>query len=253
LIGLWKTFVSTSAAPGLDELTGQLAVAMRNQWTSAANDRRLLQPAPLPIRWCRSTEPVAGPATAATLTRTDHTPFDPLPGLARVTGSRLRRGTRRDLHRVYGGIASGRVLIIGGPGTGKSSAAVLLLLDALRFRDQATPADRSRIPIPVLFTVQDWNPATTPVDEWLAAKLTEIPLFQGRRGIHHTGELLRAGRIAVFLDGLDEIPEPVRPRALQALSEQAAFRLVVLIRTTELAAAAKQHGLVGAIALNSNP
>jgi hypothetical protein len=235
------------------ELADLLAVAMRNQWTAAANERRLRQPTPLPIRWCRTTEAVAGPTTAATMTRADRALFDPLPGLDCVTSDQLRRGTSRDLHHVYGGLASGRLLIVGGEGVGKSSAAILLLLDALRYRDHAIPADRQRIPVPVLFTLHGWDPASTSVKDWLVTKLTEVPLFLGRYGAQRAKTLLSAGRIAVFLDGLDEIPEQTRPVALQALSDQATFRLVLLTRTTELATAAQQHGLVGAAALELHP
>lgn len=39
LIALWKTFAPAPVAPNLDELTDQLAIAMRNQWTAAAMDR----------------------------------------------------------------------------------------------------------------------------------------------------------------------------------------------------------------------
>ena len=63
------------AAPA-DDLLRLLATASWNQWTAAANDRRLVHPAPLPIRWHRSTAAVAGPVSAATYAR-----FDPLPGL----------------------------------------------------------------------------------------------------------------------------------------------------------------------------
>ncbi|MEU0886175.1 hypothetical protein ABZ345_47030 [Lentzea sp. NPDC005914] len=250
IVGGWvvKTFAPVEA-PELDRLTDALALAMRNQWEDAANDRRLLQPAPLPVRWCRTAERVAGPVAAASSAYDDHVPFEPLPGLDRVTPSRLRSGNRRALHTVYGGLASGRLLILGGPGTGKSSAAVLLLLDALRYRDQASIEDGRRIPVPVVFTLQNWNPATTSVQDWLCSKLSEIPLFAGRTGTAHAKALLRAGRIAVFLDGLDEIPEQTRPLALQALSEQATFRLVVLSRVTALAGAALDHTLTGAAAI----
>lgn len=249
LIGLWRSWESPQAERGLDELADLLAVAMRNQWTKAANDRRILQPAPLPIRWCRATEPVAGPTAAATLSRADHAGIEPLPGLVRVTGSRLRRGTRRDLHRIYGGLASGRMLIIGGSGTGKSATAILLLLDALNYRDQATLVDRPRIPVPVLFTLQNWDPTTTTVEDWLSTKLAEIPLFRGRRGKRYAITLLRAGHIAIFLDGLDEIPAQTQHLALRALSEQVTYRLVLLTRTAELATATQYHTLAGAVAL----
>jgi hypothetical protein len=62
-------------------------------------------------------------------------------------------------------------------------------------------------------------------------------------------QLVRAGRVAVILDGLDEIAEELRPAALQALSQQAVFRVVVLARSAEMAAAAKYGLLEGAVAL----
>ena len=50
IVGAFKP----TAAPDLDDMTDVLARAMRIQWENAANDRRLLQPGPLPIRWRRS-------------------------------------------------------------------------------------------------------------------------------------------------------------------------------------------------------
>ena len=35
------------------------------------------------------------------------------------------------------------------------------------------------------------------------------------------GELLRGGRVALFLDGLDEMPEGLRARALKRVDEEA--------------------------------
>ena len=53
----------------------------------------------------------------------------------------------------------------------------------------------------------------------------------------------------MILDGLDEIPEKLRPVALRALSQQATFRVVVLTRSAEMAAAATQGLLEGAAAV----
>ena len=53
----------------------------------------------------------------------------------------------------------------------------------------------------------------------------------------------------MILDGLDEITEQLRPAALRALSQQAAFRLVILARTGEMAAAAAHGHLAGAAAV----
>ncbi|WP_141978649.1 hypothetical protein [Saccharothrix saharensis] len=252
---LWDQLVKvvTHAPVDVDGLADDLAQAMRAQWQQAATERGLLQPAPLPIRWRRSREPVAGPSSAATTTRDGHVPFDPLPGLDRVTSARLRNGDRRTLHRIYGGLPSGRLIITGEPGSGKSSAAVLLLLDALRYRDQVDPAERQRVPVPVLITLSGWNPGNQPFMEWLVGKLGTLPLLHGRRGGERATALLRAGRIAVFLDGLDEMPEHTRAIALRSLTRQVTARLVLLTRTRELVVAATQHILVGAVALELLP
>ena len=106
--------------------------------------------------------------------------------------------------------------------------------------------------MPVLFTAQDWDPRRQPVEEWLTRRLQETyPLFAGTTGAANAGHLIEAGKIAVILDGLDEIAKELRPAALQALSEQANFRVVVLSRTAEMAsAAASSHGVLrGAVAV----
>lgn len=236
------------ATPAEEQLR-LLARASWNQWAAAANDRRLVHPAPLPIRWHRSSALVAGPVSAAEYPR-----FDPLPGLAAVTGDELFDGTRDALHEIYGGLPSGRLLLLGKPGSGKSTAAILLLLDALRYREQATPDEQARIPVPVLFTLHGWNPDRgDSVIDWMAGKLAETyPMFHGRAGRRPATDLLAAARVAVFLDGLDEIPEPMRPRVVAALAD-APFRLVLLTRTAEAVAAANHGPLAGAVAVELQP
>ncbi|MFD2419762.1 hypothetical protein [Amycolatopsis pigmentata] len=245
------SITESTAAPvsPVEERVGLLAMASRNQWTAAANDRRLVHPAPLPVRWRRSSEPVAGPVWAA-----GHARFDPLPGLTVPSGSELAGGDHDALHRIYGGLPSGRLLLIGKPGSGKSAAAILLLLDGLRYREQATPEDRARIPVPVLFTLHGWHPDRgESVTDWMAGKLAETyPMFHGRAGRRAATELLTADRVAAFLDGLDEIPETVRPGVLKALAD-APFRLVLLTRTAEAVAAAHHGPLAGAVALELQP
>ncbi|MEU5695342.1 hypothetical protein [Actinosynnema sp. NPDC020468] len=237
----------------LDLSADRLAAAMDRQWRAAARGRRLVEPAPLPIRWRRVGDRLAGPPDEATRYRGGGASFDPLPGLEPVRPERFHEGDRAALFAVYGGLPSGRLVVAGGPGTGKSSAAVLLLLDALHHRARASAGQRSRIPVPVLFTLRDWTPITTPVDDWLVLKLSEIPLLRGRSGRESARRLLDRGRIAVFLDGLDELPEPSRSQALRALGEQAAFRLVLLSRTTDLAAAARRHVLTSAAVVELRP
>jgi hypothetical protein len=233
----------------VDEQLHLLARASRQQWTAAANDRRLLHPAPLPVRWHHSTAPVAGPASA-----TGYPRFDPLPGMTAIGSGDVREGTQQALHQVYGGLPSGRLLLIGPPGSGKTATAILLLLDALHYRDQAAPDDKLRIPVPVLFTLHGWDPDRgDSAADWMAGKLAETyPMFRGRVDRQAATDLLATGQVAAFLDGLDEIPESVRPSVLHALAD-APFRLVLLTRTTEAVAAAHRGPLAGAVAVELQP
>lgn len=234
-------------ASELDLVAARLAEAVETQWTEAAMARRLLHPEPIAVRWAAPASSIAGSAAAATAS----TRFSPLPGLPATRPEQLRQGALRDLHTVYGGLGSGRLVIAGGPGAGKSAAAVLLVLAALDHRHTVAEADRVNVPVPVLFTLHDWDPSTQPVRAWLISRLRQTydGLFVGRRGGAIAAELIKNGLIAVILDGLDEIPRQFRSAALQAFSEQAMFRLVVLTRSNEMADAAQRVILDGAVAV----
>jgi hypothetical protein len=233
----------------VDMLADSLAQAVHGQWRKAAAERVLLTPAPIPVRWSLSDQQVAGPVAAA-VGSTEGTPaFSPLPGQTRVTEEQLRAGGGRgELFAVYAGIASGRVVVVGAPGAGKSGAAILLMLDALTHREGIDDTRRARVPVPVLFTVHGWDPHTRSVQDWLSARLAaEYPLFQHRGGHPEATALVAAGSVALILDGLDEMDPTARPAALQTLSD-APFRVVVFTRDQEMVQTARTAWLVGAAA-----
>ena len=246
----WRTRARASAGAVDQAVIGRLADvlarAVEGQWTRAAADRGLLAPEPIPVRWRRPSVPLAGPSAAAAAARR----FEPLPGMTLVTAAQLAKGDIRDLHRLYAGLGSGRLVIAGAPGSGKSGAAVLLILAALAHREQVADADRPRVPVPVMFTLHGWDPIAQPVQDWLALRLGQTyPVLAGPDGPAKSARLLAEGKLAVILDGLDEIPADLQPAALRALSQQATFRLVVLSRTDEMEAAAAQSHLNGAAAV----
>jgi hypothetical protein len=214
-------------------------MAVKTQWERAAAERGLVAN-PIPVSWGRPSLPLAGPVAAATGSRR----FAPLPGVIPSGEAQLAGGQIEDLHTVYGGLRSGRLVIAGAPGSGKSSAAVLLVLAALEHRDCVSARDRAKVPVPVLFTAQDWDPRRQPINEWLTRRMQQTyPLFAGRSGAAKAGGLIDAGKITVILDGLDEIAEELRPVALQAFN-QASLRVVVLSRTAEIASAASRRGVL---------
>ncbi len=247
---LWRARSQQASGAVSGQESGRLAELLAGsvdeEWTRAAGERGLLEPVPIPVRWQRPAASFAGPAAAAVAS----TRFAPLPGLAATGEQRLRAGQVGELHEVYGGLGSGRLVIAGGPGSGKSSAAVLLILAALRYRRSVAEKVRPEVPVPVMFTLQGWDPGTQRVRDWLAERLWRTyPLFAGKQGAGAARDMLDEGRIAVILDGLDEIPEDLRPAVLRALSQQATFRLVLLTRSAEMADAAARAMLQGAAAI----
>jgi hypothetical protein len=232
-------------------LADRLAKAVSQQWRQEAAERMLLMPAPIPVGWSLSALEVSGPLEAA-LGDPEMAPlFPPLPGHSRLTEEQLQAGGgRRELFAVYAGIASGRVVVLGAPGAGKTGSAVLLMLDALEHREGLEDSQRARVPVPVLMTAYGWDPVTCPVRDWLVDQLvTSYPqLFAHRGGRDEADALVAAGAIALVLDGLDEMDIARHRAALRALSE-APFRMVVLTRSKEMAEAAGAAWLVGALAL----
>jgi hypothetical protein len=235
----------------VDTLVDLLAQAVGGQWRREAIERVLVTPAPIPVHWSVSDLPVAGPVQTAVGDLEMAPAFSPLPGRTRATEQQVRvGGGRSELFAVYAGIGSGRIVLLGAPGAGKSGAGILLLLDALAHREGVEAAERARVPVPVLFTARGWDPITCSVQDWLASRLTATyPLFQHRGGQDEAAGLIAAGAIALILDGLDEMDGAQRPAALQALSD-APFRVVVLTRSQEMVQATSTAWLVGALALH---
>jgi hypothetical protein len=126
---------------------------------------------------------------------------------------------------------------------------VLLVLDALEYREGVDDIERARVPVPVLFTAHGWDPTTCSAGDWLSAQLVATyPLFQHRGGQAEAAAVVAAGAVALILDGLDEMDQATRPAALRALSD-APFRVVVLTRSQEMVGAAGAAYLACAAAL----
>ncbi|MDR6973567.1 hypothetical protein J2X68_000236 [Streptomyces sp. 3330] len=251
------TPIAPVAAPAdpLDATADEFARVVGAQWQEEAGLRRLLEPAPLPVRWRVSERKVAGRVVGATGEGAGRARFAPVPGLGPATREQLRDGGGlSELHSVYGGLASGRLLLVGAPAAGKTAAAVLLLLDALVHRAaRAAPADRARVPVPVLLSLDGWNPGEDTAVDWAADRLCrEYTLFHGRAGRARARQLLEQGRVSLFLDGLDEVTGRLRGAMVSAL-ETAPFRLVLVSRAREAVLTAKKARLGGALAVEIQP
>jgi WD40 repeat protein len=105
-----------------------------------------------------------------------------------------------------------RLLLLGGPGTGKST---LLRAMAAGIAQPGWPGVQGRIP--VLGRLREYGPVaeTTLLSEWIAAgSLARFGLREPGRLFH---ALAREGRLMILLDGLDEVGEQDADRTLQQI------------------------------------
>jgi hypothetical protein len=197
----------------VDTLATLLAEAVNGQWRQEAMQRRLLTPDPIPIRWSLSDLAVTGSVASAVGAPDKPPAFPPLPQQARITETDLQvGGGRAELHDLYAGLASGRVVVVGAPGAGKTGTAILLLLDALAHRDRLDDTQRDQVPVPVLLTAHGWDPNTCSARDWLRDQLTATyPLFAHRGGRAEAAALVAVrDKVALILDGLDEMDATLR-------------------------------------------
>ncbi|MGH3833977.1 MAG: hypothetical protein ACRDRS_26655, partial [Pseudonocardiaceae bacterium] len=235
----------------VDMLADLLAKEVSVQWDREATERMLVNPAPIPVCWSLSELMVTGPLKAAIRSADAPSAFPPLPGQHQVTEADLRAGGgRRELFAVYAGIASGRVVVLGAPGAGKTGSAVLLVRDALEHREGLEDTRRARVPVPVLLTAYGWDPVNRSARDWLVDQLIEShPRLFGHRGGRTEAEALVDDKaVALVLDGLDEMDTARLPVALAAMRD-ARFRVVVLTRGEDMTKAADVEWLTGAAAL----
>lgn len=158
-------------------------------------------------------------------------PVQPSPDVLGVEPGALR-GTVTGIPDLCRRLPSHQLVVLGEPGTGKSVLA-LLLVHAMAGAKQEGESE----PVPVLMSLASWRPAI-PMREWIVRQIEQIsPRLTGRRkfGPHAAARLFDGGDVMPVLDGLDELPEPLRAEAVQAIDHVIAngWWLLVTSRRTE--------------------
>ncbi|MFB7619446.1 XRE family transcriptional regulator [Kitasatospora sp. NPDC056181] len=146
-------------------------------------------------------------------------------------------GDLRDVAEVYRRIPSGRLVVLGRGGSGKSILTIRFLLDLL-----AAPAADDRVP--VIFSLGSWDPTATALRDWLIdLLLRDHPHLVQRvsSGSTLAAALVDADLVLPVLDGFDEIAEGLRPDALEALNATS-MPLVLTSRREEFAEAVHAAG-----------
>ncbi|GLY51666.1 NACHT domain-containing protein [Lentzea sp. NBRC 102530] len=122
-------------------------------------------------------------------------------------------------------IPSRRLVVIGEPGAGKTFLGILLTVGLLRRRADGDP-------VPVFLSLSSWDPVADSLDDWLVRTLATT-YYNGRSKAVRS--LLINQLLVPVLDGLDELPDHARRRAMNRLNDVLGDErpLVLTCRITE--------------------
>ena len=189
----------------IDAAAEALTRSVRKQWVAEQYRRGLEDPHSMPIQW--SVDPnISGRAIPK------GTP--PSGELAKIVEQFVARPSR--------------LVVTGGPGSGKTGLCVVLTLELL-----ADQSDNQNIPY--LVPLSSWNSAEN-LNTWLARRLAEdYPWLTGPStyGATACAELVEQRRILPLLDGLDEVSASNRADVLGRLLEDLAGQPFVLTCRSE--------------------
>jgi hypothetical protein len=215
----------------LDAAADAFATAVGTLWQREERHRKITDPVALPVRWH------GAPAHLV-----DHWANICRAPIGSTPESIDLNGQLDQIIEIYQKIPSGRLVILGAGGAGKTVLATRLALGLLANR---APGGR----VPVVVGISSWDPQH-PLTEWLASAMArDYPsLAQRHAGASQAAELIAAGRILPILDGFDEINPGLHEAAIRALNMLADLPLVITCRPGQYRAAVEATDVLTAAA-----
>src|SRR5918999_1745744 len=221
-----------TATTTADALT-RLAATVTWQWRNEVAGRGVQQPVPLRVRWSSTGRPVA--AERDVVLDEDATEWREVP----------LEGHLDEIVTTFTGLPHRQLVVLGGPGAGKSVMATLLTLGLVTGWQSSQPDE----PVAVLLALASWDPDGEDVETFLARRLAEEYGFladPAPGGTTVAEYLLAHRRLVAVLDGLDELPAERHGPAVEALDRFAAagHPLVLTCRAEEYEHAVTATGAV---------
>ncbi|NEO81184.1 NACHT domain-containing protein [Moorena sp. SIO4G3] len=137
---------------------------------------------------------------------------------------------------------AGKLLILGAPGSGKTTMLLDLAKDLITRAQQ-----QENQPIPIIAELSDWKDDKQPIAEWLAANLK----FRYNLRKEITEEWIKTGQLLPLLDGLDELGLERQKLCVQQLNQflKDVPQIVVCCREEEYLAGEQILEMRGAVCL----
>ncbi|MFF9784232.1 NACHT domain-containing protein [Streptomyces nigrescens] len=142
-------------------------------------------------------------------------------------------GQGNDLTKILERCPTGRLVVLGEPGAGKTILLSRLQWDLLEKRESGGS-------VPVIFPLAEWNPDDHDLHSWMSERLilehpfTEYPYLDEEGSPSKASALLKRKFILPILDGFDEVPSQSRYSVLDKINQSLLMGLpMVLSSRTE--------------------